>query len=151
DVVPMARELRQRPSPVPVRNTNEWRNYMLASCFGAVMGIGGYTYLTQGGLPKEQAAKPPAPPTAVATAAGQQPRVPPEDAFRERVSNQLFRADAPSAGAGYATPMYRSEIPGMGLGFAATAQSPGDALLQRASAQLPPRDAPVAQAPIPVP
>jgi len=143
-----------RPPPIPERKTNEWRNYVLASCFGAVIGISGYTYLSQSGLRKGEAAKAPLPGIAVANAT-QRPRVAPDDAFRERVSNQLSRADVPSAGAGYSNQPYRGDVPGAGVGYGALAQSPapssGDALFERASNQLPPRDAPRAQAPYTAP
>jgi hypothetical protein len=148
EVLPPPRDWRPRPIPEP--KTGEWRNYMLASCFGAVLGISGYTYLSQGGLPRLQMAKAPAPPTAVAIAA-QQPRVAPDDAFRERVSNQLFRADTTSAGAGYASPVYRSDVSGAGAGYGTSAQSPSEAVLEPASNRLPQWDAPRAQAPVTIP
>src|SRR5262249_10862928 len=97
DVVAMPRDWRR---PIPERKTGEWRNYMLASCFGAVMGIGGYTYLSHSGVVKVQAAKAPAPPVALAKAV-QQPGMGPDDAFHERLSGQLFRADVPGPGAPY--------------------------------------------------
>jgi hypothetical protein len=145
DVVPM--DWRQRPSSAP--KTNELRKYVLASCFGAVIAIGGYTFLSYGGLKKAEAVRAPA--LAAVASVVQQPRVAPDDAFRERVSNQLVRADAPSAGAGYGNAQYRGDVAGAGAGYAPMAQSPGDTLLERASNQLPPRDAPLAQASYTVP
>jgi hypothetical protein len=119
---------------------------MLASCFGAVMGIGGYTFISQGGLQKGEAAKAPAPQAAVANAV-QPPRVAPDDAFRERVSNQLYNGDAARPGVGYGNQPYRSDVPATGPGYGAAAQPAGDAFLERASNPPPPREAPRAQAP----
>jgi hypothetical protein len=154
DVVPVGQEWRPRTiraiQAPPERKSNEWRNYMLASCFGAVMGISGYTFLSQAGLPQGPAGRAPAPPAAVAIAA-QQPRVAPDDAFRERVSNQLFRTDAPGAGLSYGNPLYRGDTPGSGPGYGAVAQSPSDARLEPVSSPLPPTNAPLVQAPITIP
>jgi hypothetical protein len=144
DVVPMARDWRPRPIRAP--KTNEWRNYVAASCFGAVMGVGGYVFLSQSGPGKGEAAKAPSPAKAVASAV-QQPSVAPDAAFRERVSNQLYRADVPSAGVGYGNQLYRGDVPGAGAGYGAMAQSPGEALLEQVSSQLPAREAPRAQVP----
>jgi hypothetical protein len=145
DVVPM--DWRQRPSRAP--KTNEWRSYMIASCLGAVIGIGGYTYLSHSGSKKGEAARAPA--LAAVASAVQRPRVAPDDAFRERVSNQLVRADVPSPEAGDGNPQYRGDVPGAGAGYGAMAQSPGGALFERASNLPPPGDAPRAQAAYTIP
>jgi hypothetical protein len=156
DVLPPARDWRPRPIqalPAPERKTGEWRNYMMASCIGAVLGIGGYTYLSQGGGDKVQAAKAVARPIAVANAA--QPSVAADDAFHERLSNQLFRADAPGpaqgAGMSYANQMDRGNLPGAGAGYGAAAQPAGGAPPEWASNQPPPREVPRAPAPYTIP
>jgi hypothetical protein len=144
---PLPRDWRTRPvQAIPERRTGEWRNYMLASCFGAVLGIGGYTYLSHSGIGRVQAAKAPAP-LAVAAAKAAQPQqgVGPDDAFHERLSTQLFHADAAGTGTGYASQPYRGDSPAVGAGYAIAPQPAGDALLEPAFNQPAAREVPRAQ------
>jgi TPR repeat protein len=102
---------------------------MVASCFGAIIGVSGYAYLSQSGTERGAAPKISASLNAVAAPA-QEPRAGPDDAFRERISDQLHRAD----------------VPGTAVGYSPMAQPSAAAFFELASNQMNRRDAPRAEA-----
>jgi hypothetical protein len=151
DVLPPARDWGPRRIEAPAPKTNEWRSYVITSFLGAVIGISGYAFLFHGGAPKGEAAKAQMPPARVIASAGQQPVARADDAFRERVSNQVPRPDTPSAGAGSINQPFRGDSPSAAMGYGFMAQSSGQALLERASNQLNQREVIEARAADPVP
>jgi len=157
EVLPVAREWQPRRIAAP-QKTNAWRNYVVTSLFGAVLGMTGYAVLVRGGGEKGHAvrAHTPAATAAAVANAVPQPAANPDDALHERLSTQLFNGDNPGAGTGYGNQpnrgnvpapgmgygnqQYRTDVSNAGAGYGARPQSSAGALLEQASNQLNRRD-----------